>query len=278
MEQLFIIQLITSIFIGGLFVSLLTIIAERLPQRAAGVVLSIPSTIVLGLFFIALTTSPSVVTTIAPSMPISMGATIIFCIIYVYLANNIPLSRITSMVVSTLGAIFIWLLFAIPIVHFKVSHFLFSLPAFVLLAAIGHYLLYTKPKIKTEPIRIIYTLHQKIIRAIAGGLIIGLIVFMAKFLGPFWGGVFSTFPAVYLSTLLIIHYYHDKKFLFHITKTIPVSSFGFIIYLLVVQYTYPRIGIIIGTIYALIISLIYLISLSYILYIKEKFGQNIQIK
>jgi len=52
MNKLFIIQLIISFIVGGGFVALLTIVAEKVNQRIAGIILTFPITAGLALFFL----------------------------------------------------------------------------------------------------------------------------------------------------------------------------------------------------------------------------------
>jgi hypothetical protein len=110
---------------------------------------------------------------------------------------------------------------------------------------------------------------EKITRATLAGMIVGFIVIIAKLFGPFWGVVFGTFPAVYLSTLLIMHFRHGKQFLFHIAKALPIASPVFLIYALTVEYTYPQIGIFAGTLVAYAVCSIYPITLSYLIQKKK---------
>ena len=51
MNKLFIIQLIISFIVVGGFVALLTIVAEKVNQRIAGIILTFPITAGLALFF-----------------------------------------------------------------------------------------------------------------------------------------------------------------------------------------------------------------------------------
>lgn len=265
MNQLFILQLAVSIFVGGFFVSIQTLLAERAPQNIAGILLSVPSTLAIGLIFIAITISPTEVAAVATVIPASFGITLAFNTVYVYLANSLRFKQTATIFVSATGAILVWLFLATPLAYFEIDNMIFSLCVYAFLVVVSHYFLAIKPNIETNPINIRYTTAQKIMRAVFGGLIIGLIVFLAKFFGPFWGAIFSAFPAVYLSMLLIVHHQHGKSFLFHITKALPVASPIFVIYTFVIQYSYPSIGVVLGTLAAFAISALYPIVLSYVL-------------
>lgn len=265
MTQIFIIQLIASVIIGGLFVAIQSLLAERAPQRVAGILLSIPSTLAIGLIFIALSISSSAVAGVVAVIPASFGVTLVFIVAYVYLANVLRFRKMAAIIVSTIGAILTWLLLAVPFAYFQINNLALSLSVYAILVLVSHYFLAIRPTIETKSIHIRYTVTQKIMRAVIGGAIIGLIVFLSKSLGPFWGAVFTAFPAVYLSTLLIVHYQHGKNFLFHIARALPIASPIFIIYALVAQYTYPRIGIGWGTVAAYAASIPYSIIVALVL-------------
>ena len=106
-----------------------------------------------------------------------------------------------------------------------------------------------------------YSLIQKICRGIFAGFIISSAVFLTKVLHPFWGGVFTCFPAVFTTTFIILHWYHGPTMIHKIVKTIPIGSTLYVIFALACIYTFPNYGIILGTISAYLISLIFFLLL-----------------
>lgn len=58
-DKLFLIQVVTSFIVGGVFIAILGFIAERSSPKVAGIVLSLPSTMAISFFFIGWTLSPS---------------------------------------------------------------------------------------------------------------------------------------------------------------------------------------------------------------------------
>jgi hypothetical protein len=73
-------------------------------------------------------------------------------------------------------------------------------------------------------------------------------VIAANSLGPVWGGLSSTFPAVYLSTMFLITKSRGPEFARATGKMMLASAPNLIIYSLAVNITYPILGIIAGTI------------------------------
>lgn len=72
-------------------------------------------------------------------------------------------------------------------------------------------------------------------------------------------GIFSSFPTILLPLLLIIHFRHGRLQARTIIKNTPFGLSSVVIYSLVVYFTYEKIGILYGTIVALISSVLYVV-------------------
>ena len=183
---MFTIQLILSFVVGGLFIALQTLIAERVPLNWRGIVLTLPSTMAMGLLFIGLTKSPQDVVEAITVMPAAIG------ICYIYLASFILLTLRLNSILSFMGAIISWAISVFVILKFPPADSLVSI-LYMAVAIIPTYLVI---------IRIPQVTHLKIFpmnwkhltaRSLLGGTIIALAVFLSKTLGNTWGGLFSTF-------------------------------------------------------------------------------------
>ncbi|WP_156957509.1 hypothetical protein [Hippea jasoniae] len=75
-----------SFFAGGIFITFLTLIAEKSSEKTAGIILMFPSTLMLGFFFLGWTTSSQTVSKIAPSTLIPLGVGISASTIYIYVS------------------------------------------------------------------------------------------------------------------------------------------------------------------------------------------------
>ena len=87
-------------------------------------------------------------------------------------------------------------------------------------------------------------------------MVITLAVYLANVLSPFWGGIFSGFPAVYLSTFTILYWYYDSDMLFKIGKAIPLGSLVYTPFIIAAIFTFPAFGIIFGTLAAYAVALV----------------------
>lgn len=268
------IQLLTSFLAGGCAIAFLTFLAERAPSRIAGVIVSFPVAMVIGLFFVGWTLSPEAVAEVWPVIPIAEGITLMFVVVYVYIAL-LPLPKCLSIVVSFLCATCVWLALTIPLAVTQFSDLAISFLGFCILVLVAYYFLTIRPQHKEESASILtYTAAQKIGRAIFVGCLMMLIVFISKTLGSFWGGIFSVFPAAYSSTLLILHWQYDAHFLFRMCKMIPIGSLPILVYGFAAAHTFPLYGIVLGTVIAYLISALVFVALLRVLHFVHHYSSE----
>ena len=255
MSNLLIIQLLTSFIVGGSFIAFLSFVAEKASEKTAGIIIALPSTIAISLFFMGWALTPQKVAEAAPLLPLSIGIIMIFSTVYIYL-SKLKLKKIWSIIFCSILSLSIWTLFAIPLAIFKFSNLTISILGYCILASIAYYFLTIKPQAKPLPTLLKYSFKEKIIRACFSGFFIALAVYLSKTTGPFWGVVFSGFPAVFFSTLVIFHWHYDSSFLFRIYKNSPLGSIPLAIYPIVATFAFPVYGIFIGTLLSYFASLI----------------------
>ena len=100
-----------------------------------------------------------------------------------------------------------------------------------------------------------YTKSQIFIRALFTGTIIATVVLLGKTLNPFWGGIFTMFPAATFATLIILHFYYEPRQLFYFMKSAPLGSISLFIYAISIMLLFPKLGIWTGTLISYVISL-----------------------
>ncbi len=248
------IQLITSFLAGGIIIALLGLIAEKASEKTAGIIISFPTTIAIGFFFVGWATSPQAVADVAPIIPAMEGVVMIFTTVYLYL-SKIRLSKFASLSLCTFGSLLAWAGLAFPLAVTNFNNFFVSVVIYIILTGISYYLitLRTHEKINENP-TIKYTYKEKFYRALFAGLVMALAVYLSKTLGTVWGIVFSAFPAVYISTMTILLKKHNSAFLFRVWKNSPVGSLVFVIFAVVAMYAFPEFGLFWGTLISYIIS------------------------
>ena len=247
--SLFQLQLLISFLVGGSFITLIALIAERASERMAGLIITLPSTVAMSFVFIGWTIGPAQIPEVVTPIPLGIGAVLMFASTYLYL-SKIKLPKITSMVLCITGAMAIWFAIMLPIAFFNVDNLTFSLAGFVILTLLGHHFMTRKNHIKSHREKNHYTSAQLLFRGAFTGGIIALTVFLAKTVGPLWAGVFSAFPAAFSSTFLILHWYYDSDFLFKTFKNAPLGNLGFLAFVLVSMWSFPNFGTLLGTLIA----------------------------
>ena len=263
MNRFFYIQLITSFIVGGIFIAVLTFIAEKVDARVSGIILALPSTAALGFFFLGWSLSPEVVANIIPSTFIPLGLSVLFVAVYIYLANFMGRfinSKLLQIILCTVVSLFVWFALAVPVILYKINNLIVGIIGYGILITITHWLLHRKNFKK--PVSKMYSFKQKIGRSVFAGFMIALVVFLGKTLGPIWGSVFAVFPAAFLSSLIILHKYYNSENLFSTFQKIALGSLTLLVYLLTVMIIFPFAGFILGTALAYIMSLVTALLLS----------------
>ncbi|MEX0617186.1 MAG: DUF3147 family protein [Candidatus Woykebacteria bacterium] len=253
--DIFTAQLITAFLIGGVLVSSLSLLAEKAPSKTAGLILSLPSTSVVSFFFIGLVTSKGQIYEAALGAFPALGASLIFAVVYIYVANLFKQKNL-SLTVSLIGGFVVWFFLAILIVSFEPLNLPYSLGIYTFLAVVSHYFLFIRTKDKTDGLvaNVPLDANSLIVRSAFAGAVVATVVLMSKVAGPFWGGVFSVFPAAYASNLIAFHNKLGADSLFRFSKVLPIGSPSFVLYASAAAFTFPLIGLIWGTIVSYIVS------------------------
>ncbi len=253
---MFVLQVVLSFVAGGIFISALSLIAERVSDKIAGIIVMLPSTIILGFFFVAWTSSSKALVSAIPSTFTPLGVSILIAPVYIYIAifiSKYVKSKLGQIAISMIISSIFWLIFAVPFAVFRFSNIYIGLLGYAILAAVSYALLNIRKDNIILP-KIHYGRIQIITRAVFVGIMISFVVVAGKLLNPFWGGVFTMFPAATFSYLVIFHYYYEPKNLFHFMKKAPLGSLTLIAYDFSAMFFFPVVGFIAGTLISMVIS------------------------
>jgi uncharacterized membrane protein (GlpM family) len=249
MPPVFWIKLGLSFLVGGIWITLSTLAAERFGSKIGGVIGGFPSTILVALFFIGLTQTPADASAATTIVPLAMGLNGIFLLTFLLLIRR-------GLLIGLGGGLLAWFGLAAPLIRVNSSLFWLNVLIWLVLI-IGFYFLAEKiMEIPSrEGSRLHYSPQQILQRAIGGGAVIAFAVLMGKLGGPAYGGVFASFPALFLSTLVITHQTGGAEFSRAMAKALLVSGiFNVAFYGIAVRYTYIRFGLYGGTVAAIFCS------------------------
>lgn len=240
-----------------------TVLAEKFGSKIGGIIGGLPSTAFVAFFFIGLTQSPQIASQATTAFPLAYSVTGLFLVFIAVFSKK-------AFLLPLFGALSIWFFLSALIIFFKIDDFFISLLAYSLIFFFSFQTLEKKLKIASvKRIEIRYSLPQLLGRAAFSGVMIAFAVFMGKVGGPIFGGVFSAFPAVFVSVLIISYRSGGLRFSRSMTKPLMMTGMlSVVVYATGVRYLYPRIGLIGGTAGAYFFALLSA-YLSYVLFQKK---------
>jgi hypothetical protein len=260
-DPIFIFKLLLTFLVGSIWITGTTVIAEKFGSKVGGVIGGLPSTIVIALFFIGWTQSPLVAAASTVVIPIIMGIDALFILTYTYVSRfHISLAILASLLV--------WFVLSLSLVLIHFESFAISLLCSVLLLGCSYIVMEYLWHIKSVAGRAYaFTVPNLILRGVISGSIIAIAVALAKLGGPLVGGVFASFPAVFLSTMIITYLAQGRAFSVSVLKIMMISgTISVTIYAIAVRLFYPTIGLILGTLASFLISL----ASAYLIYLLTK--------
>jgi hypothetical protein len=104
-------------------------------------------------------------------------------------------------------------------------------------------------------IEVHYTPLKLLGRSIIAGTVIAIAVTFSN-VGVILSGIFSVFPAIFLSTMLISMKEHGPKFTGAMAKGMIYGSPSVVSYAIGIYFFYPLAGILMGTISAFLLALV----------------------
>ena len=245
--------MILAFAIGGVWVTVVTIVAERTGSAIGGLVGGLPSISVFSFFFIGLNQSATLAAKATTDFPLILSFSCIFVLAYAIISHKGFLMGLGS-------SFLIWLALVTIVVLLHFESFTLSLLGYFIISPIT-FVIFAKA-VRSTPLAGVtsrYTVAQIALRAILAGSIVALSVLSSQVGGPVFGAIFSAFPAVFTSTLWITSRTRGLEFSKAICKPLMISAtITSGPYSVAVRYLYPLLGIWIGTIasYGLVIPFV----------------------
>ncbi|MBN1756547.1 hypothetical protein JW877_10115 [bacterium] len=234
-------------------VLLLSLIAERVSPRLAGLLSGFPTGSALTLFFYGLELGPRFA---AQSAVYNLtGLLAMQTLFFIYYLVSMKLKKNNILLLSVF-AITGWFIVIFILHFFKMNR------CTALLVSIAGIFLYSflfrnisEVKI-SRPIRLgVFTLF---IRALFSAAVILLITGVARMVDARWAGLFSSFPLTAFPLVLIIHFSYGKTEVHALIKNIPPGMGSLVFYSLTVSWAYVNWGIFWGTLASFIAAGLYL--------------------
>ena len=247
--KIFLIQLMLTFLIGSCWIYFTVLAGLRLGSKTGGFIGGLPSTALLSYLFIGFTQSHETAASSSTVFPLAMALTSLFLVVFASISRK-------GFLPALLGGIVTWFLISAFIVFFRWENFLINLLIYAMVSLFSFLMLEKYLKIKSVSNGKTKDPEKHLaIRSVFGGIIVILAVLVAKKGGPVLGGLFSAFPAMFISTLTISYKAHGIEFSRAMTKPLLVTGMITIaVYAIALRNFYPATGLYAGTLIAVCIS------------------------
>jgi hypothetical protein len=244
-----------SFLIGGTYVAGIVWVSEKLGSRIGAAVTGLPSTILVGLAFIAVLQGTEAAQTALKLVPLMFTATLIYAILFI---AGLKLARSAfqntfAILLGTLG----WLLTVLVIR--TAIHLPFALIAVASVCSLFIFWLAFKQLSHDVHTRVILPKSAHLIRFLIGGFVIAGAVIASHYSGPAWGGIIASFPGMLGVILYFVNKSQGIKFAEGFLKSLPLSYFGSFTFIVVVYATITRITPLMSFILGLLSAMSYML-------------------
>ena len=262
METVFLYKLLLSFIVGGSYIAFNIWVSEKFGSRIGGLLIGLPSTLLVSLIFIAWSQNSAAAVSAVPIVPAAIAANSLFLVAFIYLYSR-------GRAIALLGGVTVWFVLTFPLVFFSIKNIWISLLFATVFFALAVYRLRKFPHRKLEKFSL--TRNELLFRIVFTGSLVALAVLLGKVLGPLWGGMFASFPAAFSSSIFILENKHGIDFASSVARTMPYGSMGNTLFAVIFFFLIPVVGIARGTIIAYTGSLIFGLVVSNSI-LKEKKG------
>lgn len=233
----------------------LSMIAERLSARMAGLLAGYPLGTALALFFIGLEISPTFAAESAVHTLAGFSATLALCGGYLLGARRDGLPGVLSGAALGLLA---WLLVNLVLTQIPFSRLTGTLTTLATIVLFTR--LYRRVPDVPAGTRGRFSWFALALRAGLAATIILVITGLAHVLPPAWAGVMAAFPFTMFPLLVILHLAHGRAPVATVIKYFPAGLGSLLCYTLSVSLTYAHLGLILGTLIGFGIATLWLLA------------------
>lgn len=251
-EQTFLLKILLSFIVAGTWITIVTVISERLGTKIGGLIGNTPSNIVVSLLFIGWTQTPEFAADAAAVVPLGMVSAAMFLFVFILTAKKYGNW-------AFLLGLLAWFLCSLAIGMAAYKDLVVGAILYIVITAILFYIAEKKLHIVSiqNKEHKAYSTKELLMRAATAGSVVSGAVVVAAFFGPIWGGVFSTFPAVMLSTMYLLTKSQGVDFARATGKVMLFASLNILVYGIGINLTYPIYGLIWGTLISYVAAVVF---------------------
>ena len=211
-----IIQTILPFILSALVVIIIMYIAEKYGTKTGGIIGTLPSTIVVAFIFITINKGVDFASESAAVVPAELGINLIFLFCFAILVQR---STIIAFVVS----IITWSILSFILYFVNLSNIFISLLIFFVSLLFTFFILEKIIKIPSKSnVKVHYTALKIAFRGLLAGIVIAIAVYLSN-INSVLSGIFSVFPAILSSTMLISVKEHGPNFTSGLAKSMIIG-------------------------------------------------------
>lgn len=235
----------------------ITLTAERVSARLAGVLIGFPLGVGLTLFFLGLEQGPVFAAESALWSMQGILAALGFCWCYCRTALLFSRDTMVSLFLSCLLGLLGYFTIAAAIRLFMpadvVARSVIVIFLLFLLAAVFR----RTPQERVKK-KVAITWAMLAARAGFAALVILTVTGLAAWVGPSWSGLLAAFPTAILPSVVIIHFHYGRASIPDLFRDTPLAMLAIVVFSTAVYWTFPLFGVIGGTMLSYGAAIIYL--------------------
>jgi hypothetical protein len=245
----FVLKLILSFVLGGLWITAGVALAERRGSKAGGLVLGFPSTVLVAIVFIGWSQSTRAAALATSVIPAVHGINALYVLVTVSLIGRRPRA-------GWAAGLAVWGTCAALIVASKFDHFLAGVLVYAFFLAFSYWRIGRILPKGADAARGPAAGPMLIAaRGIFGGAVIVAAVLIAKVGGPLVGGVFAIFPAVFTGALLATALSHGPGFSAAVMRSTLLGGISCVVFAAAARLSFVPLGLVPGTIISTLAAL-----------------------
>lgn len=252
-----VIRIALSFIVAGSWISIATLIGERLGSRKAGLISNLPSNLLTSMLFMGLTKGPEYAAAATAGVPMGMMIACIFLAVFIFIIpRGLGIALAVSTVAWALVAVFV--IMVLPPLSLLASVLVWAVVMTVLFIIVKRHL----HGIKVTKKPVVFSWKILALRAFFAGSVVASAVAIAQIAPPYMTGVLSTFPAAIITTMVILSLSQGPAFAQATGKIIILTTGNIIVYSTSVGIVFPLIGPWLGTLvsFAAAVLFIYLLG------------------
>ncbi len=233
----------------------LTLVAERLSTRAAGVLAGFPHGIAIVLWFIGTEQGGEFAAQAARFATAGLGANVMLAWSYGEIARRAGRGPM-AVVGAALGSVGVFLALAAGLNGLSPGPVLAVVLAVALIGLARLLVGLWPPAAAFEKPR--FRLGEQVARAALAGAIVVAVTGLAALIGPQWAGLLAGFPVVSFPFFLILHLRHGPDPVVAVVRHYPFGIMALVVYTLIVAPGFGLLGVTGGTLAGLAGAVIWL--------------------